>query len=548
MTINDSKIMTEEKKPKIQTNNFDPLDMHNYRIEKLPKRSKSSVERFLANMGGPLAIIIFVLIYFVFQPAYLLNINPDSLGEYSRNIFDQIGSQEFSRINVAMLAIFVFGIVLWMTEAIPNYLTSLIIIIGLVLTGVLSEKEAYAQLGHKVMWLNIMSFVLASMLVKTGLAKRFALWFIVHFGKRSSSIFLSFLLINVVLSAFISATTAKAAILLPIFMVIAAIYGARGGDKKNNFGRNIVLQNLFYINIGASGFLTGSGANLLAAALITGATGADIFFTDWMKANFLVAILLLFIGYLVATRIFFPLKKEERLPQIPGGMQRLKEELHKLGKMDFQEIKSAALFIIILALWSTDKYHGISPTAIAFMGAIVALLPRVGILKWNDVDIPWHLMLFSAGAYTLGAGFKSTDLPNISVNAIFDALGFGASTPFWVLYLALTFAMAFSALFFQSKTMRTMIFVPIAIGVANRFGFSVISLALPVAFLIEHVYMLPFNSKPAALLYETDQYSLTDTFKFGFTMLVIGWFVNILMGETWYRYLDITPNGVFGIF
>ena len=122
-------------------------------------------------------------------------------------------------------------------EAIPNYLTSLIIIISLVLTGVLTDKEAYAQLGHEVMWLNIMSFVLASMLVKTGLAKRFALWFIVRFGKHSSSIFISFLIINVVLSAFISATTAKAAILLPIFMVIAAIYGARGGDQKNNFGR-----------------------------------------------------------------------------------------------------------------------------------------------------------------------------------------------------------------------------------------------------------------------------------------------------------------------
>jgi di/tricarboxylate transporter len=157
-------------------------------------------------------------------------------------------------------------------------------------------------------------------------------------------------------------------------------------------------------------------------------------------------------------------------------------------------------------------------------------------------------MLFSAGAYTLGAGFKSTDLPSISVNATFEALGFGDHTPFWVLYLALTFAMAFSALFFQSKTMRTMIFIPIAIGVANRFGFSVISLALPVAFLIEHVYMLPFNSKPAALLYETDQYSLTETFKFGATMLGIGWVTNIIMGETWYRYLGITPDGVFGIF
>jgi di/tricarboxylate transporter len=108
--------------------------------------------------------------------------------------------------------------------------------------------------------------------------------------------------------------------------------------------------------------------------------------------------------------------------------------------------------------------------------------------------------------------------------------------------------MTFSALLFESKTMRAMIFVPIAIGVANRFGFPVISLALPVAFMIEHVYVLPFNSKPAALLYETDHYSLTDSFKFGITMMIISWVLIIVAGETWFRFLGITPNGVFGLF
>ena len=85
-------------------------------------------------------------------------------------------------------------------------------------------------------------------------------------------------------------------------------------------------------------------------------------------------------------------------------------------------------------------------------------------------------------------------------------------------------------------------------GVAGRFGYLIVSLALPVAFLIEHVYVLPFNSKPAALLYETDRYSLSDTFRFGFTMMVISWLVIILAGESWFRLLGITPNGVFGLF
>jgi anion transporter len=541
----------ENAVPAVEQNNnsFDPLDMHNYRIERLPKRERSDFEKWLAIIGVPLSISAFILFAFVIDLPFLQNINFDSLvSERAKTEFMRIGADAFSQNNAFMLAIFMASIILWMTQAIPNYQTSLILIISLVLTGVLPEREAYAQLGHPVMWLNIMSFVLASMLVETGVAKRFALWFILRFGKNAGSIFLSFIVINLILSAFISATTAKAAILLPIFMTISAIYGSRQGQGHKNFGRSIVLQNLLNINLGAGAFVTGSGANLLAAALIGGAIGGSIFFADWMFAMMPIMIGLMLIGYILAMKVFFPLEPEERLPQIKGGMERLRQEYLKLGKMDFQEVKAVIIFALILSFWATDRFHGISATAVAFVGAIVALLPRIGIIKWNDVDIPWHLLLFSAGAYTLGAGLGITDLPSISVNAFFDSIGIGDETEFWKLYLLLTGVMVFSALIFQSKTMRTMIFVPIAIGVANRFGFSVVSLALPVAFMIEHVYVLPFNSKPAALLYETDQYSLTDAFKFGFTLMVIGWVLNIVAGETWFRVLGITPDGVFGIF
>jgi solute carrier family 13 (sodium-dependent dicarboxylate transporter), member 2/3/5 len=528
---------------------FDPLDMNNYRIEKLPKRDKSKVEKWLAIFGPYLAIIAFILFAYVIKLDFLYSIDPARLvSDAAKGAYEKLGPERFIRNNEFMLGIFAASIILWMTQTIPNYLTSLMLIISLVLTGVLSEKTAYAQLGHPVMWLNLMSFVLASMLVATGLAKRFALWLIIRFGKNASSIFITFIVINLVLSAFISATTAKAAILLPIFMVIAAIYGSTGGNNRKNIGRSIVLQNLLCINVGASAFITGSGANLLAAALIGGAIGGKIFFANWMIAMLPFSICLMFVGYILAMKIFFPLSHEERLPQIEGGMERLKEEYNKLGKLSSQEIKAAIIFITILGFWATDSIHGISATAVAFLGAIVALLPKVGIVKWNEVDIPWHLMLFSAGAYSLGSGFDATDLPSISVNALFDHLGIGNDTHFWVLYLLLTAVMLLSALLFESKTMRTMIFIPIAIGVANRFGFSVVSLALPVAFLIEHVYVLPFNSKPAALLYETDHYSIADTFKFGFTIMVITWFLIIIAGETWFRYLGITPHGVFGIF
>ena len=191
--------MAETTKMNPEEEVFDPLDMNNYKVEKLPKMQKSGFEKWMARLGGPLAILVFVLIYWVADIGFLDNISADALtGDKAIKRLDTLGLADFIRSNYAMLAVFAAAIVLWVSEAIPNYLTSLLVILGTVLTGVLPQKEAFAQLGHPVMWLNILSFVLASMLVKTRVAKRFALWFVLRFGKNASGIFFSFIIINLV--------------------------------------------------------------------------------------------------------------------------------------------------------------------------------------------------------------------------------------------------------------------------------------------------------------------------------------------------------------
>lgn len=522
---------------------FDPLDMNNYKIEKLPKMQKSKFEVWMARLGGPLALIAFVWICWFCHFDFIDNLDMGSLATAAQKRLDVLGPEGFLRANYAMLGIFVASLILWITEAIPNYLTSLILILGVVLFNVTSQKEALAQLGHPVMWLNILSFVLASMLVKTQFARRLALAFVIKFGRSAKGVLWSFLLINLVLSAFISATTVKATIMLPIFMVICAIYGASDGHR-NNFGRNLVIQNLFQVNIGANAFYTGSGAHLLAISLIAGFVGScDFGYKEWLVAVGPMSLIILVVGLLLGMYVFFPMKKEEQKPQLEGGLDRLKEELAAMGKMSPEEWKAVGIFFLVLFLWVTKgTFHHIDETIVALIGAILALLPGIGVVKWNDVDIPWHLMLFSAGAYTLGSGLNATDLPNTMVNAAFNSLGITTDTPFWVLYVILTFLMMYSGLVFQSKTIRTMVFVPIALGVEKRFGFPPMSLALPVAMLIEHCYVLPFNSKPAALLYTTNQYSMTDAFKYGITMMTFSWFLILLFGETVLKWLHITPG------
>ena len=98
-----------------------------------------------------------------------------------------------------MIGIFGFSLVLWMTEALPSYLTSFIIIVATVLFGILPMRPTFAYLGEPVMILNLASFILASALVVTGLAKRIALKLVIKWGNHLAGIFWAFIALNLVL-------------------------------------------------------------------------------------------------------------------------------------------------------------------------------------------------------------------------------------------------------------------------------------------------------------------------------------------------------------
>ncbi|MBR3097778.1 MAG: hypothetical protein IKH17_07865, partial [Bacteroidales bacterium] len=108
---------------------FDPLDMGNYKVEKLPKMQKSKFEVWMARLGGPLAVAAFVWICWFCHIGFIDNLDTGLLASTAQKRLDALGLAGFIRANYAMLAIFVASLILWMTEALPNYLTSLILIL-----------------------------------------------------------------------------------------------------------------------------------------------------------------------------------------------------------------------------------------------------------------------------------------------------------------------------------------------------------------------------------------------------------------------------------
>ncbi len=142
----------------------DPLDISQYRLDRLPKKKPTRAGLMMQSYGLPVAIISFIILGWLIDIPLL-----DAKAQL-------------------MLAVFTASIILWITEAVPNYLTSMSLTVAIVLLEIVPKKTAMATLGHPIIWLNVAAFILASALVKTRLAERI----VVKFGKNAGSIFGAF--------------------------------------------------------------------------------------------------------------------------------------------------------------------------------------------------------------------------------------------------------------------------------------------------------------------------------------------------------------------
>lgn len=440
-----------------------------------------------------------------------------------------------------------FGLALiwWITEPLPTHVTSLVLMILLVLTRAQQPVQVMSVLGLDVIWLNVLAFILSAMLVRTRLAKRLALGLISRFGRRAPWALGAFVLLQLALAPLIPATAARAALTLPLMIAVAAIYGSTA-DHPTNFGRSLFLVNLAAISMLSSTVMTGSAANVMAVGFIQSLGGHRVYYTDWLVAAAPVAVLTMLAAWAVAPRAIFPLKGDERAPVIPGGFEAVATERRALGPVTGREWRAIAIFGFVIFLWATDRFQQrwfgveMGPSIAAMIGAVIALSPRIGILQWDETDIPWHLMIFSAGAYAGGLALENTGAAAWAVQRVFGGLSLEGVAFGWT-YAAVVAVMIYSHLLSTSKTVRAVIMIPAIILVARGLGWAPASLALPAAFTIDWVIGLPISGKPNVILFGTNQYSVRDNLVFGLVVCTIGFGLLLLAGATWFHWLGLTP-------
>ena len=415
----------------------------------------------------------------------------------------------------AAIALLIFAIIMWATEALHLAVTSLIILFIQPIIGVASFDNAVIGFANPIIFLMIGGFIIAEAIRKSGLATRLTYAMLNKFGTTPDrSIFVAVFSTGL-LSAWIENVVAFA-MLLPIIKEIIPLMGVDDPEKgKSNFAKAMVLGASYGSLAGGFGTEIGTAPNLMAAAY------THIPFANWMLFGFPLAIILMLIIWKVLGRIFKP-----EVSGIVGGSKTISDKMESLGPMKKVEKLSLAILIFTIGLWITAGWTGLNSYSVALIGAVLFFVFKV--LDWKDAQngVDRGLIVFFGGALSLGAGLLQSGAASWLINDIIGVMG---SNPSTILIMVVLMIIAVCITQVMSNIALAAILVPLSVTLATAQGQPVGIYAVPVAIACSLSFMLPMADPTVAMAYGTEYVKIKEIFKAGVPLVVIGIIVTIIV-------------------
>ena len=310
------------------------------------------------------------------------------------------------------LAITIFMIVAWITEALPHAVTG---IIGCYLFWVLKVvgfEAAFSGFADQTPWFLFGAGLIGMMATKSGLARRLAYMVMANVGAGYSRLLLGFILSSFLLTFLVPSGIACVIIMAAVAVGVMDVFGLGRGS---NVGRGIFVT--LTCTAGTFDKMVIAGASsILGRGMIEKITGIQVFWSQWLLAFFPCAVVTIFFTWRLVVWIYPPEKQS-----LEGGAKFLRELLAKMGPWNRDEKRSLFLMLIGIALWSTDLIHHISPAVIGIGIGLLATVPGVGVLDQEDLKRLNYLpVFFTAAAISMGNVLVQTKALNAMTVIMFD--------------------------------------------------------------------------------------------------------------------------------
>ncbi len=421
----------------------------------------------------------------------------------------------------AVLAISVWMIIWWITEAIPVYATALLPMGLIPLMGVLPIKNIAAEYMHPIIVLLFGMFMIALAIQKSGLHRIIAFKLITIFGYSPKRILWGFMITTALLSTVVMSTTVVL-ILLPVASVILTSLSQSNFVTSKKFKTIFMLSIAYSSSIGSVSTLIGSPPNLLYAATLKEAFQHTVTFGEWSVLGVPLSVsMLLLCGLYMSSKVGKSTAETDSKIK-----QALMLEKSKLPKMTREQKTVLAVLLGVLALMFTGPLWLpqdtlVTNSVIAILGGIsLFVLPKTrseSLMDWAGIQkLPYGLLFLLGGGFALALAFVDSGL----ANWIASSFSFVGNYPF-ELVVVLLVSMIMLLTNVKSNTATAAIFIPIVgtMAVLNQWPSLPILFAITVA--TSFAFLLPMGTPPNALIYEKAQISIKEMVKHGMVLNVM---------------------------
>lgn len=470
--------------------------------------SSSNIAKISGFIAGP---VLFALFYFV------------SLDSSQADLY-------------RVLALAVWMIIWWGTEAIPIPATALLPIAVLPMLGIFEVGEATAPYASSIIFLFMGGFIIALALEKHNLHQRIALNLLRLTGSSGNGIILGFMLATAMLSMWIS-NTATAVMMLPIATSVTNLVLSKDeklSRSEKNFALGLMLSIAYAANIGGSMTLIGTPPNVVMAGYLNEILNYNMSFSTWLGIGIPAGLIILAITYFLITTVLF----KNKLHKVQGSEQLVANELKQMGRFSKNEQLVTAVFLFTAACWifkqqinSALGYSLLNDTVTAMTGGLLMFITPINfkkgkfLLKWKDTKrLPWGILLLFGGGMCLARAMEQVGI----IQLMGDFVKGQGHLDIWLIVLITTAIVLFLTELMSNVALIT-IFIPVIIGIAQGLGINPLLLVVPATIASSCAFMMPISTPPNAIVFSSGHIKIKDMMRAGLLLNIVSIAVLVLL-------------------
>ena len=401
-----------------------------------------------------------------------------------------------------------FAVVMFVTEKIPLAVTSMIVCIGLVITGVLNVNDAFSGFINSNVILFVAMFIVGGALFETGMANEIGS-LVTKFAKSERGLIVAIMVIVGVMSGFLS-NTGTAAVLIPVVIGIAA----KSGYKRSR----LLMPLVFAAAMGGNLSLIGAPGNMIAQSALE-PLGLSFGFFEYA----VVGLPILIAGILFYATIGFRILPNHDTEEDDS----IFDETQDFGSVPkWKKVLSLVILIATLMGMIFEEQIGVKLCITGCVGALLLIL--TGVISEKDAlkSIDLKTIFLFGGTLSLAKALEVTGAGELIADKVIGALGDHPSSVFFTLVVFLLCCVMTN---FMSNTATTALMAPICLSIAQGMGADPRAVLMACVIGGSCAYVTPIGMPANTMVVGAGNYKFIDYAKSGLPLIVIATVISMII-------------------